>query len=90
MKNIGSINGGSNVKRLYLNGVTIKGYCPGCKKRVQINLNKNDGYFGFNYINEPFEHELRCPDCNMGWSVKLQLTVSLNIIEAQSDENNPY
>lgn len=77
-------HGALDVKRLYLNGVKISGDCPRCKKPIEIDFGKMD-YLSFPRINESFIYCIYCPDCGAEWSINLQLTVSLSIVESKKE-----
>jgi hypothetical protein len=67
------------VKRFYLPGVNLKGKCPSCGAKAELDLDSN--YLSYPTANVDFDEPMACNECCHEWSVGLRLNVSLEVVE---------
>lgn len=78
----GTPHGKIDVKRFYLNGVTIKHKCTKCGNNITEEFDSN--YISYPFANTPFKHTMYCYECGNEDEITIKLNVSLELI----DENN--
>lgn len=73
----GAITGKMDLKRFYMGGVTLQDKCPKCG----VLHEDVDPMINYPVMNQPFQMHMYCDECEHEWSVTVQLTVSLALVE---------
>lgn len=78
MRIIGKVDGGElEIKRLYLEGVSVVGECPKCD--APIDRDYSCEYLSYPDIGKYFEEGFYCETCDHEWSVQLKLDINLSL-----------
>jgi len=67
-----------DVKRLYVPSV-LRTTCPKCGDKKVVDFQSD--YLSYPPANRPFDHYLCCYECDEEWSVRLKLTMQLEVVE---------
>lgn len=68
-------------KRFYVPGAKLVGTCPGCGKPYVNDFGKDPGYLSNPKANTPIDLHCYCFACEHEWTVKVQLDVSIALID---------
>lgn len=69
---LGELKGELEIKRMYLEGVTINCTCPKCDNKFIY-----DQYLSYPDINKTMEMEFYCSECNYDWLEKITLSMKI-------------
>lgn len=71
----GTANCELDIKRFYMEGVSVESICPKCQRVCEQDLGSS--YLSYPPTNAAFEHSFYCNKCDTEWTVDLQLNVQL-------------